>query len=133
MFKALTDLVVGYKNLKVRINAAVALASPTSRTHYGRFYLPVWISLLKALDNSQNVDDLNEFKHRDNLIEQVGTSILYLKMFNLILQKRFKPSGRPWVYYNKEKYRFSQLTVLGSNSTSGAFFDLLTAIIFSRL
>lgn len=74
MFKALTDLVIGYKNLKVRINAALALSSPSSRNHYGRFFIPVWIALLKALENTQNVHDFNEYKHRDNLIEQVGTT-----------------------------------------------------------
>lgn len=72
MFKALTDLVIGFKNLKVRINAALALASPSSRNHYGRFFIPVWIALLKALEHSQHVDDFNEYKHRDNLIEQVS-------------------------------------------------------------
>lgn len=74
VFKALTDLVMAFKNLKVRINAALALSSPNCRNNYGRFFLPVWISLLKALENSQHVDDFNEYKHRDNLIEQVGTT-----------------------------------------------------------
>lgn len=74
MFKVLTELVIGFKNLKVRINAALALSSPSSRNHYGRFFIPVWIALLKALENSQNIDDFNEYKHRDNLMEQVGTT-----------------------------------------------------------
>lgn len=65
------ELVVNCKNFKVRINAALALSSPNERSAYGHFYIPVWTSLLKALENSQNMDDFTEYKHRDNLVDQV--------------------------------------------------------------
>lgn len=71
VFLVLTELVVGFKNFKVRINAALALSSPASRSLYGRFYVPTWIALLKALETSQNIDDFTEYKHRDNLVDQV--------------------------------------------------------------
>lgn len=112
---------IGFKNLKVRINAAVALASPTCRNHYGRFFLPVWISLFKALENSQHVDDFNEYKHRDNLIEQVGTTYICLGIPNIMLQLGFKPTGGSWVYQNTEII-INKLMGKGSNPNWG-FFD----------
>ncbi|XP_060523367.1 HEAT repeat-containing protein 6 [Cylas formicarius] len=78
VFATLTDLVVGFKNFKVRINAAVALASPPERAHYGPFYVSVWASMLKALENSQNMDDFSEYKHRDHLIEQLCIGLAHL-------------------------------------------------------
>lgn len=69
---------VGFKNLKVRINAAVALSSPNTRKQYGSFFLPVWVSLLKSLENSQHLDDFNEYKHRDNLVEQVSFHLSFV-------------------------------------------------------
>lgn len=65
------ELVMNCKNFKVRINAAVALASAGDRSSYGQFYVLVWTALLKALENSQNIDDLMEYKHRDHLVDQV--------------------------------------------------------------
>lgn len=75
MFNALMELVMGFRNFKVRINAAVALSSPTKREQYGQFFLPVWTSLLKALENSHNMEDFSEYKHRDHLVDQVRLSI----------------------------------------------------------
>lgn len=69
------ELVQNHKNFKVRINAALALSSPKTRKSYGNFYHLTWTSLMKALENSQNMDDLKEYKHRDNLVEQVSTSL----------------------------------------------------------
>ncbi|CAG9812627.1 unnamed protein product [Phaedon cochleariae] len=78
VFDALAELVVSFRNFKVRINAALALSSPTLREHYGRFYFPVWTALLKALENSQHMEDFTEYKHRDHLIEQVCLSLGHL-------------------------------------------------------
>ncbi|KAG5900627.1 hypothetical protein JTB14_005905 [Gonioctena quinquepunctata] len=78
VFKVLTELVVSFRNFKVRINAALALSSPSQREHYGKFYMPVWCALLKALENSQNMDDFSEYKHRDHLVEQVCISLGHL-------------------------------------------------------
>lgn len=66
------DLVVNFRNFKVRINAALALAVPEKRTHYGHSYFDIWNALLNSLDNTQNIEDFSEFKHRDNLIDQVN-------------------------------------------------------------
>lgn len=68
------ELVMGFKNLKVRINAAVALSSPKHRNHYKNFFIPLWIALLRALENCQSIEDVGEYKHRDNLVDQVRNS-----------------------------------------------------------
>lgn len=62
---------MNFRNFKVRINAAVALAVPNKREYYKQFYQPIFVSLVKGLETSQNMEDFNEYKHRDNLIEQV--------------------------------------------------------------
>ncbi|XP_044253365.1 HEAT repeat-containing protein 6 [Tribolium madens] len=78
IFHSLSDLVVNFRNFKVRINAALALSSPHKREFYGQFYQPVWISLMKGLETSENVADFNEYKHRDNLVEQICLTLGHL-------------------------------------------------------
>ena len=73
MFIALTKLVQDVHNFKVRINAALALSVPSSREHYGSCYIITWIALLNGLDNSENMEDFSEYKHHDNLLDQVVT------------------------------------------------------------
>ncbi|VEN58081.1 unnamed protein product [Callosobruchus maculatus] len=81
VFNALNELVVSFKNFKVRINAALALSSPKCREHYDNFYYSVWTALLKAMENSGNIEDFNEYKHRDNLVEQICLSLGHLTTF----------------------------------------------------
>lgn len=66
------NLVVGFKNFKVRISAALALSCVMSRRNYGEYYFLVWKALLRALENSENMEDYTEYKHRDNLVDQVS-------------------------------------------------------------
>nr|XP_022905160.1 HEAT repeat-containing protein 6 isoform X1 [Onthophagus taurus]XP_022905161.1 HEAT repeat-containing protein 6 isoform X1 [Onthophagus taurus]XP_022905163.1 HEAT repeat-containing protein 6 isoform X1 [Onthophagus taurus]XP_022905164.1 HEAT repeat-containing protein 6 isoform X1 [Onthophagus taurus] len=75
VFQVLLDLVVDYKNFKVRINAASALSSFTTRQNYGDFYGKTWKKLLEALENSERMDDFTEYKHRDHLVDQICLSI----------------------------------------------------------
>lgn len=71
VFITLTKLVQDVPNFKVRIHAALALSVPSSREQYGSFYIVTWIALLNGLDNSENMEDFSEYKHRDNLLDQV--------------------------------------------------------------
>lgn len=66
------NLVVGFKHFKVRISAAFALSCISRRVNYGEFYFPIWKSLLEALESSENMEDFTEYKHRDNLVDQVS-------------------------------------------------------------
>ncbi|XP_057658257.1 HEAT repeat-containing protein 6 isoform X1 [Diorhabda carinulata] len=85
VFNSLNELVVGFSNFKVRINAALALSCVSKREYYGDFYLHIWMSLLLSLENSQNLEDFNEYKHRDNLVEQVCLTLGHL---TTILERR---------------------------------------------
>ncbi|XP_050301710.1 HEAT repeat-containing protein 6 [Anthonomus grandis grandis] len=107
VFTKLTELVVTFKNFKVRINAALALSAPTKREHYGQCFESVWTGMLQALENSHNIDDFTEYKHRDHLVEQIclclghlttlitredlshldGTLSLYLDTFKMHMRK----------------------------------------------
>nr|XP_019538414.2 HEAT repeat-containing protein 6 [Aedes albopictus] len=75
IFPALCQIVINSNNFKVRINASAALSVIDSRSHYGSYFLTVWSSLLKALEQSDNLMDYNEYKHRDNLQEQLCLSL----------------------------------------------------------
>lgn len=72
VFPALTKLVQDAHNFKVRISAASALSVPADRQQYGSCYISTWTALLNGLDNSQNMEDFNEYQHRDNLLNQVN-------------------------------------------------------------
>lgn len=69
----LCGVVKDCKNFKVRINAALALGSPSERSHYGdsRLFAFVWENLVIALETSEDITDFAEFKYRNNLNNQV--------------------------------------------------------------
>jgi len=69
---------MGFRNFKVRINAALALSCPSNRDLYGPHFYIIWTSLLKALENTQNVDDFSEYNHRDHLVEQICLTMGHL-------------------------------------------------------
>lgn len=72
LFNTLMELVMSFRNFKVRIKAAAALSCPSSREMYGQHFFEIWTSLLKALENTQNIEDFSEYNHRDHLVEQVS-------------------------------------------------------------
>jgi hypothetical protein len=51
----------------VRINAAVALGSITSRASLGSHYLPVFRGLVTSLETAQNFEVFGEWQHQANL------------------------------------------------------------------
>ncbi|XP_047029951.1 HEAT repeat-containing protein 6 [Helicoverpa zea] len=78
VFSSLCTLAKECKNLKVRINAASALRAPSARAHYGEHYALVWRGVLAAMENVADVDDFNEYKHKDNLTEQLCLTLAHL-------------------------------------------------------
>ncbi|XP_058828789.1 HEAT repeat-containing protein 6 [Topomyia yanbarensis] len=75
IFPALCTIVIKSNNFKVRINSAAALSVVKNRPHYGTYFIQIWGSLLTALEQSDNLIDYNEYKHRDNLQEQLCLSL----------------------------------------------------------
>ncbi|XP_048733052.1 HEAT repeat-containing protein 6-like isoform X2 [Ostrea edulis] len=80
LMMALCAVVKDCKNFKVRINAALALGSPSERSHYGdsRLFTFVWENLFIAFETSEDITDFAEFKYRNSLNSQICTSILHL-------------------------------------------------------
>ncbi|XP_060803157.1 HEAT repeat-containing protein 6 [Amyelois transitella] len=78
VFPSLCTLCLECKNLKVRINAAVALRAPSSREFYGEQFAGVWRGIMAAMENAANVDDFTEYKHKDNLIEQLCVTLAHM-------------------------------------------------------
>uniref|UniRef100_A0A2M4CGA3 HEAT repeat-containing protein 6 n=1 Tax=Anopheles darlingi TaxID=43151 RepID=A0A2M4CGA3_ANODA len=78
VFPALCEVVVNSPNFKVRINAAQALAVAERRSHYGgTFFYTIWTALLQAMEQSDNLQDYNEYKRRDTLQEQLCLSLAH--------------------------------------------------------
>ncbi|KAL4715902.1 hypothetical protein ACJJTC_013202 [Scirpophaga incertulas] len=77
VFTNLCSLCQECKNLKVRINAAVALRAP-ARAYYGAHFASVWAGVMAAMENAAHVDDYTEYRHKDNLIEQLCVTLAHL-------------------------------------------------------
>ena len=73
----LCSLVENFKNYKVRIQACSALCGLPSREIYGQEYISVWRALFNGLDNSRNISDYHEIRHRDELIHQVSVGEIF--------------------------------------------------------
>lgn len=78
IFTALCELVVKNSNFKVRTAAAVALAVPEKRSYYETNFGSVWKALILGMEQAANLQDFNEYKHRDKLLDQLCMSISHL-------------------------------------------------------
>lgn len=74
-FPALSKLMSQSPNFKVRTAAVIAVSVPKKRQLYGRQFISIWEALIGALEQAGNLIDFNEYKHRDNLLDQLCTSI----------------------------------------------------------
>ncbi|XP_035439500.2 HEAT repeat-containing protein 6 [Spodoptera frugiperda] len=107
VFSNLCSLTKTCKNLKVRINAAAALRAPSARAHYADHYALVWRGVLAAMENAADVDDFNEYKHKDNLIEQLCVTLAHLCC--LLTQADLADILDPLVFhYDSAKATFTQ-------------------------
>lgn len=77
VFPALCTVIRTSPNFKVRINACVAFTVP-NRDHFGNLFISIWSCLLGALEQSNNLTDFNEYKHRDTLQDQLCTSMCHI-------------------------------------------------------
>lgn len=112
VFSCLCSVVEGCTNFKVRINAALALGSPSLRKHYGpvTLFLKVWNSLVLGLVSStEKVTDFSEFKHRDTLIGQIFSTILHmaslLEAYDLDHLNSYLPEQSKTILNHLESYR----------------------------
>ncbi|KAL0883107.1 hypothetical protein ABMA27_016568 [Loxostege sticticalis] len=108
VFPKLCALSQDCKNLKVRINAAVALRAPVARAQYGEHFPLVWRGVMAAMENAANVDDFTEYKHKDNLIEQLCVTLAHLCC--MLTQSDLNDILDPLVFhYDCAKSLFTQL------------------------
>ncbi|CRL02980.1 CLUMA_CG016347, isoform A [Clunio marinus] len=77
VFPALCNVIKTSPNFKVRINASAAFTIP-SRENFGGHFIDIWSCLLDALEQSNNLTDFNEYKHRDTLQDQLCLSISHV-------------------------------------------------------
>ena len=77
VFPSLCNTIRSSPNFKVRINASIAFTIP-SRENFSTFFLEIWSCLLVSLEQSNNLTDFNEYKHRDTLQDQLCSSICHL-------------------------------------------------------
>ncbi|CAJ1063950.1 HEAT repeat-containing protein 6 [Xyrichtys novacula] len=79
-FSALCHVVTSCKNFKVRIKSAAALAVPAHRSCYGdtKRFSCVWLSLAKALENSEDTNDFLEYRYSASLRHTLSQALLHL-------------------------------------------------------
>lgn len=78
VFNGLCSIIEKSPNFKVRTNACLALTTPQNRKDYEKYFWTIWNCLLVALEQSNNLTDFNEYKHRDTLQDQLCTAICHL-------------------------------------------------------
>lgn len=79
IIKVLIPVMESCPNYKVRINAALALASVQDRLTFGSLYSASALSVIKSLEGAvTNVEDSDEIQHRTDLIDQLCATYAYL-------------------------------------------------------
>lgn len=78
VFPALCNIIKISPNFKVRTNACIAFMVPKNRIDFGGHFINIWNCLLMALEQSNNLTDFNEYKHRDTLQDQICMVICHL-------------------------------------------------------
>jgi HEAT repeat-containing protein 6 len=84
VFKTLCNTIEASQNFKVRTKSCMALTTPVKRIDYNVHFTEIWACLLKALDQSNNLTDFNEYKHRDMLQDKICFSICHLMSLTII-------------------------------------------------
>lgn len=77
VYPALCSLIIECQNFKVRTNGTIALSIPSTRQQYGTYFIKIWSSLLKALEKTEDIINFHEYKHRDDLMDQLCISIAH--------------------------------------------------------
>uniref|UniRef100_A0A1B0GBC3 HEAT repeat-containing protein 6 n=1 Tax=Glossina morsitans morsitans TaxID=37546 RepID=A0A1B0GBC3_GLOMM len=78
LYSALCHVIVHHPNFKVRINATNAITSIKDRLHFGGYLEIFWIALLTAIEKSHNLDNYQEYNHRDSLQEQLCLAVAHI-------------------------------------------------------
>ncbi|KAI8070052.1 armadillo-type protein [Gongronella butleri] len=80
-YKSLLQCMTNCKNYKVRINACLALASPSSVRQFGDEWKLVYQGVIATLQSCQaddNTADYKEYKYHDQLSKQAHTTLCHL-------------------------------------------------------
>ncbi|KAJ8043677.1 HEAT repeat-containing protein 6 [Holothuria leucospilota] len=103
IFSSLTKLLTSCKNFKVRINAALSLSLIEARSGYGSQIHHIWMSLLRALELIDDVEEVSELKYRDTLRQQLCHTLIHI--FGLLTPEDshqiFKDTvhlGKEWIF-----------------------------------
>jgi hypothetical protein len=76
--ETLLQLLATASNFKIRINACVALASPSSLEYYGDRLSKLWQIVLDCLQSLESLEDVASFQYKDSLHEQLIRVTLHL-------------------------------------------------------
>ena len=62
--------------IQVKIAAAHALAQLPNRDSFGTFLQPIWSTLLRALEQLDEMASMDEYKYRENLETQLKCTLV---------------------------------------------------------
>ncbi|EDV24117.1 uncharacterized protein TRIADDRAFT_26416 [Trichoplax adhaerens] len=87
VFNTLMFAIETCKNFKVRITAAQALSSASDRRCYGdpALYASIWKSYVVCLSSSAVTTDFNEYRHLNNLKDQVAMHLNHCGHYHVLL------------------------------------------------
>ncbi|CDH49671.1 heat repeat-containing protein 6 [Lichtheimia corymbifera JMRC:FSU:9682] len=85
IYTALIHSLLQCRNFKVRINACLALATPTRRDQYGSSFDAVVQAILAAWDACHQEDDtFQEYRYREQLKEQVKSALHHIQTLSSV-------------------------------------------------
>ncbi|XP_071945428.1 HEAT repeat-containing protein 6-like [Antedon mediterranea] len=80
VYNSISNIILDCKNFKVRINAALALCSPSARCCYGnqKQFSEILTCVVQGLEKSGEVEAVSELKYRETLTNQLCQTLCHL-------------------------------------------------------
>eukprot|EP00898_Chlorokybus_atmophyticus_P003254 jgi/Chlat1/392/Chrsp10S01499 len=127
LFSNLLTLVESSPNYKIRIHAALALATPTSCASYGPAYIDIVAGLARALSMSvagEATPSLVEYKHKPNLESQLRASLAHILSLCHVGDIDVAARVKAHIEQSQLAFIFEQVSLLASSSNGGHLRDI---------
>ncbi|XP_054728893.1 HEAT repeat-containing protein 6 isoform X1 [Anastrepha obliqua] len=71
LYSTLCHIIQSHTNYKVKINATTAIIHITKRKYFGEHYGIIWSTIIRAIEQSYNLQNFYEYNHRDQFQEKL--------------------------------------------------------------
>ncbi|XP_036319801.1 HEAT repeat-containing protein 6 isoform X1 [Rhagoletis pomonella] len=106
LYPTLCHVICNHSNYKVKINATTALIHISKRKYFGEYYEMIWNTVIRAIEQSYNLQNFYEYNHRDHFQEQLCLLICHVikfaalhdyTMFSRILTGKLEVVQKTWI------------------------------------